>query len=184
MNEKSVYKLGASDGLWIGLAMSVCVFCMIFSVKIPFLSLVSLALIIATPYLAWRFLRKRWIDGEVPPTFSAVWLHGICIFLFGALIMAFTMYVSLRHLSPGWIENQLLTAAERLAMEPATAHHAKTIHAIIQQGQLPSPIDTSISMIWLVAFTGSVWSMIFSFILTRTGRFKALRSQNTNTETF
>lgn len=173
---RSVYAIGAGDGLWIGLTMGICMLCMIMSMRHPALSLVGLALFVVTPYLVWRFLRRGWVSGEVPPSFSAVWLHGICIFLFGGLIMALIMYVTLRYLSPGWIEMQIRMAVEQLGQTPDTAEQARTLARIADSGQLPSPIYTAVSSIWLVAFTGSMWSMVFAFVLARTARFKALHN--------
>ncbi len=176
--ERSVYSIGASDGLWIGLAMGACMLCMILSAKIMWLSTIGLALFVGTPYLAWRLLRRGWVNAWVPPTFSAVWLHGICMFLFGGLIMALIMYLALRFAVPGWIEMQTIIAIERLQADPTTVSQAHILHNILETGQLPSPIYTAVSSIWLVAFTGSLWSMVFAFFLTRTRRFRQLRAQH------
>lgn len=173
---RSVYAIGAYDGLWIGLMMGACVVCMVTSAHAPVLSLVGLALFFITPFAAWKFLRRGWVSGAVPPTFSAVWLHGICIFLFGSIIMALMMYFSLKILSPNWIENQTVLAAQQLCSDPRTAEEGHTLLRIIESGQLPSAIYTSVSSIWLVAFTGSIWSMIFALILTRTKHYIKMRS--------
>lgn len=175
--ERSVYSLGAADGLWIGLCMGLCVLCLVVSSKHQVLAYPGLALFICTPYIVWRFLRRAWIMGRVPATFSAVWLHGICIFLFGSLIMALIMYVSLKFLVPGWIEMQTLLAADRMLADPQTLQQGRILVRIVDSGELPSAIYTSISSIWLVSFSGSLWSMIFAFILARTSRFKKVRQQ-------
>lgn len=175
IQSRSVYSLGAYDGVWIGLAMGLCMVCMIESARFPFLSLVALVLLIGVPIAVWKFLRRAWVKCEVPPTFSAVWLHGICIFLFGGLIMALMTYAALKYLSPNWIENQTRLAAMQLAADPSTAPQAKILLNIADSGQLPSPIYTSVSAIWLIAFTGSLWSMLFAFFLTRTARFRKMR---------
>ena len=176
---QSVYALGAADGAWAGLAMRACFVLMVLSTTMPFAGLVSLGIFLCTPFLVWRFLRRGWIDGNVPPTFSAVWLHGICIFLFGSILLALVMYLTLQHFVPGWIEQQTLLAAERLAAEPGHTEEVRQIHAIVTGGALPSPIYMAFSTIWLVAFTGSLWSMLFAAILTRSERFRKLRANNT-----
>ena len=179
---RSVYNLGASDGIWVGLAMGLCMMCMIESAKIPFLAFLGLLLFVAVPVMVWKMLRRAWMLSRVPPSFSAVWLHGICIFLFGGLIMALITYISLRYLSPGWIETQTLEAASRLAGNPDTAEQSLILLRIVESGQLPTPIYTAISSIWMVAFTGSLMSMIFAYFLTRTVRFRTLRDQNLKKE--
>lgn len=176
--ERSVYALGANDGFWVGLAMGVCTMCMILSARYAMAAFVGMALFLCTPYLVWRFLRRAWIEGYVPPTFSAVWLHGICIFLFGSIIMAFIMYCTLRFIEPGWIERETALAVERLLADPQTAQQGRILQKVLESGEMPSPIYTSVSSIWLVSFTGSLWSMIFSFILTKTKHFIRLREKN------
>lgn len=176
--QRSVYSIGATDGFWVGLAMGTCVLCMITSCKIPFLSLVGLILFFVTPFIAWRFVKRGWINSLTPASFSAVWLHGICIFLFGSIIMALMMYLALKVIVPGWIEIQTSQAVALLADDPNTAHEAKVLQQIINSGELPTPIYTAVSSIWLTAFSGSMLSMIFAFILTRTAHFRNLRFRN------
>ena len=48
---------------------------------------------------------------------------------------------------------------------------------IIRQGLLPSPISVAVSMIWLVGFTGSLWSLVYALIATRSRRLLNLRQQ-------
>lgn len=174
---RSVYAAGASDGLWMGLVMGACVLCMIGAARIPILSLFGVSLFLCAPFVAWMLVRREWLYGSSPGTFSAVWLHGICMFLFGSLIMALFMYVGLRFVCPGWIESQTLLAARQLSESPDTAEQSRMLMRVIEEGQMPSPIYTSISSIWLVSFTGSLWSMIFAFILTRTKHFRDKRAK-------
>lgn len=172
---KSVYSIGAADGVWIGLAMGLFMLCMVLSATYPTLAFVGIFLMVAVPVAVWKFLKRAWVSGAVPATFSAVWLHGICIFLFGGIIMALITYISLKYVSPHWIETQTRLAAIQLSQDPATAEQARIITKIIDSGELPSAIYTSISSIWLVAFTGSLWSMIFAFFLTKTSRYRRMR---------
>ena len=172
---RSVYTLGASDGLWVGVLMGLCMFCMIMSSRLPVLSLAGIVIFLVTPFVVWRMLRRSWIRSEVPTSFSAVWLHGICIFLFGSLIMALMMYLTLKFLTPGWIENQVHLASLQLAQNVDTLEQSRMLERVIESGNLPSAIYTSVSAIWLAAFTGSMWSMIFALILTRTGFYRKLR---------
>lgn len=87
------------------------------------------------------------------------------------------MYVSLRYVVPGWIEIQTNLAIKQLMLDPETVDQAKMLNNVLESGNMPSPIYTSISSIWLVAFTGSMWGMIFALILTRIPRFTRLRVQ-------
>lgn len=175
---QSLYALAARDGLIIGAVMVLTFLTLVLSSSAPLLGTVSLVLLCVTPYLIWRLIRRHWINRQIPSAFSAVWLTGICIFLFGSIILALGIYVILGMIMPDWIQTQTLLAANRLAENPSTVNEAKTIIKIIQSGQLPSPIYVAVSMIWFVGFTGSLWSLIFAFIITRSKRLMALRSNH------
>ncbi|MCH5219671.1 MAG: DUF4199 domain-containing protein [Muribaculaceae bacterium] len=177
IRERSVYSLGAADGAIVGILMGICTLCMVLTVRIQFLSIIGLLLLVVTPFVVWWMLCRSWIKGYCPPTFSAVWLHGICIYLFGSIIMALIFYLSMRYAVPNWIEIETREAAARLAEDPTTAYQAQVLINIIESGQLPSPIFTAVSSIWLVAFTGSLWSMGFAFILTKMRFYRLKREQ-------
>lgn len=174
-NERSVYALGAADGATVGVLMGLCMMCMVLAVRVEWLSVVGLVLVVATPFVVWTMLRRAWVWGYTPPTFSAVWLHGICIYLFGSLIMALIFYVTLRFGVPDWIEMQTEEAVRRLSADPSTAEQGRTLQLIIEHGDLPTPIYTAVSAIWLVAFTGSLCSMCFALILTKTRLYRMQR---------
>lgn len=177
--QPSVYALGAVDGLWVGLAMSLCFVCTVFASHVPLIGLVAMALFVATPVVVWVLLRRAWVNRSVPPTFSAVWLHGICVFLFGGVLLALVMFVVLQYAVPGWLQQQTLLAAARLA-ENGDYAQAQQAYRIATSGLLPSPIYTAFSSIWLVSFSGSLWAMLFAAILTRTAKYKKLRFNNRN----
>jgi len=159
--------------------MSVVFVLMVFTTEVPSLGLLAIAGFIAVPWMVWTLLRRRWTARQVPEQFSAVWLHGICTFLFGSIILALFIYLTFNYIKPGWIETQTLEAARRLAAQPDSAEEAHKIIQIVEKGLLPSPIRIAVSSIWLVAFTGSLWSMIFAAILTRTKHFRNIRRQYT-----
>lgn len=177
-NGRSVYSLGAVDGFWVGLTMGLFVVCSVLSTRVSFLSLPAMAIFVFTPYLVWRFLHRGWVKGLVPTLFSAVWLHGICIFLFGAILTALILYVTLAYIWPGWIELQTSLAVQRLSADPETVNQAVTLNKIMETGNLPSPIYLSVTSIWFIAFTGSLWSMIFAFVLTHSSKFRNKRIKN------
>ncbi|MDE6395709.1 MAG: DUF4199 domain-containing protein [Muribaculaceae bacterium] len=176
-SNRSLYALAAGDGLVVGLIMVATFLTMVLTPQYSLFGPLSLVLMCFTPYLAWRYVRKHWIARQIPSSFSAVWLTGICIFLFGAIILALGIYIILGLIFPGWIEAQTLVAAERLASAPETYEQSRTIMEILRQGLLPSPISVAVSMIWLVGFTGSLWSLIFAFIATRSRRLVSRRQE-------
>lgn len=141
----------------------------------PILGLPALLGYIAVPWLVWILLRRAWIRCETPTAFAAVWLHGICSFLFGGILLAVVVYVMLQYVMPGFVEDMTLRAAMRLAEDPEHVDDARKAIRIIEAGNLPSPIRIAFTSIWFAGFTGSLWSMICAAILTRTKVYRRKR---------
>ena len=173
----TLYALAARDGLYIGAAMVATFLTMVLTSSVPLLGPLSLALIFFVPYLAWRLVRRHWVRREIPTAFSAVWLTGICMFLFGGIILALGIYIILGYIMPDWMASQTLAAAQTLAANPETVDQARTIMTMVEQGLLPTPISVAVSMIWFAGFTGSLWSLTVAFIVTRSKRLRELRER-------
>lgn len=135
---KSIYRRGADDGFWFGIYLSVlCV-----------------------------ALFKSSAD-NCKRQFSAMWLHGICIFFFGSLLMALTAYIYLRFIEPAYINNSINMAKELyLAVDTAEAREIANLLQKIQDNNLqPTAGGTAMQIIWFGVLTGSLLSMVLSSII-------------------
>ena len=167
----SVYARGAQDGVLMG-----AVLCGIFaswalSLRVAVASLAFPLLCIAVPVLAWWLLRRSYRADLGMSTFSALWMHGICIFFFGTLIMAALAIVWLQWLEPGLIIQSLNNAADVYAQlgTPEAEKLAEDVHRLIERGMVPRPVDVALALLWAGVFSGSILSIILTAIIRAVG---------------
>lgn len=164
---KSIYRRGADDGFWMGIYLSVLCVALFSSVHSLLSGLLALVMMAAVPVIIFFMLRRSYRSDNCMTQFSGLWLHGICIFFFGSLLMALTAYVYLRFIEPGYINNTVNMAKE-MYMTIDTPD-AQEMAGILQKAQdshlLPTAGATAVQIIWLGVFSGSVLSMILSLIV-------------------
>lgn len=168
MNEsKSIYTYGANDGLKMGVYLSVMFLLQCTGMAHMLLMTFGTLMMLCIPIVAYIILRKGYVRSGGISTFSAVWLHGILMFLCGSLILALVMYVYLRFLNPGFMSGLLNSLIEVYSGidNPQAEQLTDLLTSIKQQNMLPSPIQYAFSMIWTCGFIGSILSMILALIV-------------------
>lgn len=164
---KSVYRLGAEDGLVIGPLMTAVAVLVAATAYIPWLGLPSLALIVAVPAVAYVMLWRGFKESGFKASFSALWLQGICAFFFGGLIMGALVFIALRWVWPGFIADQMRLLADILASstDSDAVDMATGLRKSMEHGNLPAPIDIVLELIYVAVFTGSLLSMFLSLLI-------------------
>jgi len=167
----NVYRRGASDGALMG-----AVLCGIFaswalSMRVAVAALAFPLLCLTVPVLAFAMLRRGYRADAGTSSFSALWMHGICIFFFGTLLMSALAIVWLRWFEPQLTTESLLAAADTYASLGTTeaTRMAADVRAIVESGLAPRPIDVGLALLWAGVFSGSVLSMIFAGIIRAIG---------------
>lgn len=170
-SKMSVYARGAQDGVLMG-----AVLCGIFaswalSLRVAAASLAFPLLCLAVPVLAWWLLRRGYRADLGLSTFSALWMHGICIFFFGTLLMAAISIVWLQWLEPGLISRSLNSAADVYAQlgTPEATRLAEDVRRIIERGMVPRPVDVALALLWTGVFSGSILSIVLAAIIRAVG---------------
>lgn len=163
----SVVRRGAEDGLRMGAVLVAMVLMFLLSGSFAPLMFFALVLFALVPFLAYRMMRRDFLRYPRMRFFSAVWMHGICIFFFGSVLMAVAMYVYLQYADPDYMMRSLHAAIElyrRIGTADAL-EAADSLQKIIDAHLVPSAIDLSVVMIWLVSFSGSMLSMVLSWLV-------------------
>lgn len=164
--DKSIYRRGAEDGGVFGAYLIVLFFMSIFSINSPLLSWLALLMMIGVPFLIYRFIGR---GRRLTPRynfFSAYWMHGIIIFVCGALIQSVVTFIYLRFINPMFIPNLLTDTAETLRQigTADASQLASMFDSIVKLGQVPTPMSIVTSTIWSVSFSGSILSLIIAVI--------------------
>ncbi len=164
---KSPYRAGAEKGQLFGLYLSAIILSSILSSHIPFLSILTLVLIIGVPVVIYRQLRQRSIAREGNANISELWMQGIITFACGALICALIILLYLMWIEPNYIMTTLtnsMNVYQSLGTEMGN-NLAETIKLMIEQHMVPSASDIALSMFWFITATGSLLSLVISILV-------------------
>jgi hypothetical protein len=151
----------------LGIIMIVLFLAAAYSLQIPMLGIPALALIVAVPFVVYFMIRRDYLRYPGMRFFSALWLHGICTFFFGSLLLAAAMYVFLRFIEPTFIIDNLRNAIDvyRSLGVPEATEMADAMQAIIDKHMVPSAISFAIGSIWSTVFSGSMLSLLIALLV-------------------
>lgn len=163
----ALFRRGADDGFLLGLYFSALFFAMVYSMSVPVLSMVALALMAGVPVVIYLFLRRSYVADFGTTRFSALWMQGIVTFFCGSLILALVSFVFMRWIEPGYIEStmrQVIEAYEGTGW-PQGREAAEMLQRALDAGMVPRAIQVSMELLWSGVFTGSILSIIVSLIV-------------------
>lgn len=170
---QSIYARGAVDGLWMGLLVTAMFGCMVWSMSIPLAALAAIGLMIAVPFVLYRFLRSSFTESRGMLTFSALWMQGIMTFAAASVIFGFCTYVYLRWLDAGFIRGVIEVAADYYTSLPDPDGRfdeiSSQLNAMIERNILPQASSMVMAWMWLMVFSGSLLSMLVAAMARRRG---------------
>lgn len=170
---RSVYRRGADDGLWFGIYLSVLFIMSVCTVTTsPLFEWPTITMAIAVPVIIYILLRRSYREDNFTSDFSALWLHGICIFFFGCTIMALTVFIYLRFVNPAFFADtiaMLLDMADKTGM-PSDSESLILLNAVQKNNAYPTAGQSAMQMLMSGVFSGSILSMIITLIVKSTAR--------------
>lgn len=156
---------GAHGGLILGLVFLVLFYSSVYGVGNSLLSIVGIAAFFSVPFIAFRIMKHSYAAGGCKMQFAGVWLEGILMFLFGALILSVGAYVFFRWLDPDYIMRMLRMYVELSEQNGVSDGLTQAAQQILAINYTPKPIDMIMSIIWTVGFSGSILSLILTPIV-------------------
>lgn len=167
MEIKGVYRQGAEDGVLFGIMLSAVSLAFIYSAHSVAVSYLAILLLLAVPVVLYMLLHRYYVKSDGFAEFSAIWMLGILISLFGSLICGVVTYVWLQYLEPTFIYDQVKAAIDVYESIPEMRDSDMVVgmKRAIEEGLLPSPIELVVNMIMLTTFIGSLLSVIISLIV-------------------
>lgn len=160
---KSIFRRAAEGGVTLG-AIFVCIF-LLETVPNPLAGLFALGLMIYVPFAVYRKLKSTYFAAHGLMTYAGVWLEGILLFVFGSIILAFGSFLYMRWIVPGYLP--ALTGQVSAFIESQPQFLDNAISPELFKAYLASirPIDISMTLMWLSAFTGSLASLVIAAIV-------------------
>lgn len=164
---RSIYERAGSDGAWMGLWFTVMFGLSVASMRVALLNVAVLTMALLVPFVAYRFLRRTYLDSHGLVTYSGLWMQGILTFAAGSLILGAASFIFMRWIYPDFILDTLKMGVEFYRSEPmgAGAGLADEFQTIIDRRLAPSPFTITMVWMWLGVFSGSVLSMFLAAVI-------------------
>lgn len=163
------YRRAAENGIPFGAYLSAMAVGSIFADRMPLLALAVLVMMVATPVVVYRFQRRYFIDEQGFTEFAALWMMGIMMFVFGSLIAGLVTYLTATMARPDFIydqANQVIATYSQLP-EFKDSEMVSVLQKMVDEGMLPSPIETVFNMFWAMTFGGAILSAVTALVAQR-----------------
>ncbi|MBD5345878.1 MAG: DUF4199 domain-containing protein [Bacteroides sp.] len=166
-SQPSPYSRGARDGLTFGIYLTVMFFASIYTTRVAMLSLLSIAMMLAVPFVIYYYLRRGYVADRGRAQMSALWIHGIMIFLCGSLLAGAVEVIWLRWIDKTYVVDQIHAVIDLYSNSgwDRGEEMAKLLQSMIDNNVIPSTISIVMEMIWLSVFSGSLLSALLALLV-------------------
>jgi len=167
--QKSIYRRAAAWGIPFGLYLSVAAVAFIYGDHLPVLNIFVMLMALMAPVLVYRYQRQTLREEDGLTSHAALWMMGILIYMFGALVASLVAYALIVFVRPDFMYEHLEHFLSVYESTPATAstEMAQTMRDMLDKGLVPQSIDMVLSMFWFVSFFGSVLSAFTAWLARR-----------------
>ena len=173
--QKSLFKQAAECGLPFGVYLSVMASGFIFSDKHVAISAFALAMVLATPFVVYRWQKQRYSGCEGKASFSDLWMMGILIFLCGSIIACGVSYAVMECFRPHYFFEQAQHIISQYEANPEAFGQGMqqvtdTLRMVIDKQAAPRCIELALTGFWTCSFAGSLLSAVLAAIIKLTSK--------------
>ena len=182
MNEAiSPFRRGADNGFKFGAYLIALYATLVAGNSVPFLGLISFALMAGVPGVTYMLLRRDHMLPEGPKTVGALWIDGLIMFFGGALLAGALLTAYLSWIDPDYIMDSIRTTVDLLEQSPDSDSQqtAEQFRTAMDNGFSISPVIFSMTLVWMTATSGSVLSLIIATVIVHKRRNKNKPINNT-----
>lgn len=168
-NKKSIYQRASEWGLPFGLYLACAAITSIFADWFAPLSVIFFILLLATPFVVYYFQRRKFDEDDGFTEYAALWMLGILLFILGAIVASFIVYLVLQYVRPDYMYEQGRKVIEAYSQIPEMrdSDMLRVIKRMVDERLMPSPIETVFNAFWFVTFGGSITSAITALVARR-----------------
>ena len=166
---KSIFQRASQWGVPFGLYLSCAAVTSIFADYFAPLSVLFMVLLLATPVVVYYFQRRKFIEDDGFTEYAALWMLGILLFILGAVIASFIIYLVLQYGRPNFMYDQAQAVIDAYSKIPQMKD-SELLHVIrrmVDENLLPTPIEAVFNAFWFVSFFGSLSSAVTALIAQR-----------------
>lgn len=167
--KKSIYQHAGEWGVPLGLYMGGAAAASIYADVFPVLSMLFLFMVPVIPFIVCHYQRRKFIEDDGFTEYSAVWMLGILLYIFGATLASFIAYLILQYARPDFMYVQAQTVIEQWSKMPEMQNNEmlRVIKRMVDERLMPSPIEMVFNFFWFITSAGSLLSAFTAWIARR-----------------
>ena len=167
--KKNIFQRASEWGVPFGIYLACAAVSSIFADWFAPLSIIFLILLLGTPFVAYYFQRRKFIEDDGFTEYSALWMLGILLFILGAIVASFIVFLVLQYIRPDFMYDQARQVIEAYSQIPEMrdSEMLRIIKRMVDERLMPTPIETVFNAFWFVSFGGSVTSAITALVARR-----------------
>lgn len=160
---KSLLQVSAECGIPLGVYMSLISLCFIFFDRVPLLAMVVMILLALGPFVVYRYQRRYFVSLDGKATYSTLWLQGVLMVFFGALISGLVTLLVIQYVRPTWMYDMAQNTLQSYEAMPKSSASAvqpmiDEMRKMVDGGLLPTPVQYVMQMFWSVMMSGALMS--------------------------
>lgn len=165
---KNITQYAMEYGTYLGLFFIAKFIVGILSLRLPFLGIFMVLMLIAIPVVAY-YQTRRFCDAVQQRTVARIWLFGIYLFFFAALLCGAAEYVYYRYINPDFLYQQqhMLEDMLNVMYEQKGGALFDEMRSTLAASGVQSPIEAVFSGIWGTVFFGSIYSLVLAVFMRR-----------------
>ena len=160
--KRSIYQFAGDWGFPFGLYMTCAAMASIYADKFQPLSLVFLILLLGLPFLTYALQRRKFVEDNGFTEYAGFWMLGIVLYILGAVVSGFIVYLVLQYIRPGFFYEQAQFIIESYEKTPGTvdSRFVDTLRLMVEKQLMPNAIQIVFSAFWFISFGGSLISAL------------------------
>lgn len=164
---KSPVRLGADRGPALGIYFIAMFLTWVLSTSMPMLSMITVAMAIAFPFLVYKILRNRNLALDTKAPLTDLWIQGIAMIAFGAILCALVSLVYFKWINPTFMVDSLQRMIDlyHSTNDPSLAEMARMSQGLLDNHTMPSS-STIVWTLWLFTVTsGSLLAGLMAMLV-------------------
>ena len=160
--KKSIFQRAGEWGCPFGLYLACAAVTYIFGDYFPPLSLLFLAMVLGTPFIVYYFQRRKFKEDDGFTEYAGLWMLGIVLYILGAVVSGFIVYLVLQYIRPGFFYEQAQFIIESYEKTPGAvdSRFVDTLRLMVEKQLMPNAIQIVFSAFWFISFGGSLISAL------------------------
>lgn len=159
-------------GVYLGVFFIVRFVITTLSVYVPMLSIISLIMTVAIPFLLYKFMMMYADRHYGALSFIQYWMFGLLLFFFASLISGVINYAYYEYINPDFLNSQISMLLGQLNSVESLKNSAmaRLFEEALENGT-PTAIQMTVQTIWSTVFWGSLLSAIIGAIVLWKNRY-------------